>query len=164
MPFGSRCRLLLRLKGVSNALEVNRAMSPHGFLSLSLLDLIPTRSKIQQPNLNMEFHITKPRIMPTARFLQVIFFLLSILRIIHANPVCDDNRYGVPHSTDCVLAMSQLVPQDKAVRYFVEEQLRTSLQSPVWAGFKDTRPEFAQQKIVQLPKWTSYGTNTCLAC
>ncbi len=98
-----------------------------------------------------------------ARLLRITLSLISMFRIVDANPFCDSNSYGSPHSTDCVLAMSQLISQDKAVRFFVEEQMRTSPQSPVWAGFQDTRPAFAQEKIIQLPKWTSYGMCTFFA-
>lgn len=112
----------------------------------------------------MGFNHTQRGRMFIIHLLRVTVSVLSTLCIVNAIPVCDNNRYGAPHSTDCVLAMSKMVPQDKTVRFFVEEQMRTSPQYPVWMGFTDTSPEFAQQKIIQLPKWMSYGTDSHSAC
>lgn len=93
-----------------------------------------------------------------ARILQFSFALISILSIVHAAPVCDSNRYGSPHATDCVLALSQLIPTpNKNAHYFVEEPRRSTPQSPIFPGFRDIRPGSSQEDIVQLPKWTSYG-------
>lgn len=112
----------------------------------------------------MGFNLTRRGRMRIGHLLRVTFFLLSTLCIVDANPICDDNRYGTPRSTDCILAMSVMVPQDKAIRFFVEEQMRTSPQYPGWRGFKNTSPASAQEKIIQLPKWVSRGTDTFHAC
>ena len=89
-----------------------------------------------------------------------IIFLFSVISTIVAStttvPVCDKSRYGNPASTDCIIALFQF-PQDRTVRFFVEEQMRTQPPGASYDGFRDARPRTLREKVVQMPKWVSRG-------
>ena len=104
----------------------------------------------------MDFNITENRLLGQTRLLHLMLSLLTILCIVDARPLCDHDRYGSPASSDCITALSQF-PQDKAVRFFVEQQMRTKPPSAVWQAFQDSRLPQLQEPIIQLPKWMSYG-------
>jgi hypothetical protein len=73
--------------------------------------------------------------------------------VVDASLFCDVDRYRTPISADCMGSLSQ----DMAIRFFVDQQMRTFAPPAVWDQFLDTRPPQSQEKIVQLPKWISYG-------
>ena len=58
--------------------------------------------------------------------------------------------------TACVWALSA-VPTETAIRFFVEQQLRTELPQANWAPFVDLRPFGSQGDVVQVPKIWSHG-------
>ena len=89
-----------------------------------------------------------------------IIFLFSVISTTVAStttvPVCDKSRYGNPASTDCIIALFQF-PQDRTVRFFVEEQMRTQPPEASYNGFRDARPRTLRENVVQMPKWVSRG-------
>ena len=72
------------------------------------------------------------------------------------SPLCSKGPYGQPIYADCSKAISRL-PQDKFVRLFVEQDIRTALPWADWSAFADPRPREYQQTLMQLPKWWSHG-------
>lgn len=58
---------------------------------------------------------------------------------------------------DCHDALRILPTADLFDRYFVEQQLTTGPQQADWSSWSDIRPETLRQKIVQTPKFWSYG-------
>ena len=73
------------------------------------------------------------------------------------DPYCDSDVYGKPDLAECVSVISRFPLQDTAVRYFVEQQMRTAPPVAAWSLFRDLRSPEDRQMIVQLPKWVSYG-------
>lgn len=65
--------------------------------------------------------------------------------------------YGKPISIECFSVLARFPIHDTAVRFFVEQQMRTAPPAATWDSFKDSRPPYHRQTIVQLPKWVSYG-------
>jgi len=88
----------------------------------------------------------------TFSFCLVFVHVLSI----NAYPKCDSGLYGSPTYADCHDAFSS-IPQDTAVRFFVEQQLRTAPPQADWTYFPDPRPLEYQQTLAQTPKWWSRG-------
>jgi len=91
----------------------------------------------------------------TFSFCLVLVHALSI----NALPICDSGLYGSPTYADCHGAVAS-IPQDRAVRFFVEQQLRTAPPQADWTYFSDPRPLEYQQTIAQTPKWWSRGALT----
>lgn len=121
----------------------------------------PLQLKFLDSRIFLHFAFATHRAMSIVRIVQSSLLLLPLLGIVNADlsPTCDSNRYGQPPPGDCAEALSSIVPsvQDKDVRYFVEQQLRSTPQSPVWKAFQDPRGAQYQDEIVQLPKWVSHG-------
>lgn len=94
---------------------------------------------------------------PTAetRLSQLTLLLIFILNIVNVNSVCNGNRYDSPDPDDCLVGLTQF-PQNKSIRYFVKQQLRSEPSLALWLEFQDDREVHFQKTIVQLPKWMSY--------
>lgn len=82
--------------------------------------------------------------------------LLCTVSVVTANPFCDRETYGSPVPADCVDALSRF-PQDTAVRFFVEQQMRTAAPQAIWSQFRDPRIPLFQETVAQLPKFMSKG-------
>jgi len=76
------------------------------------------------------------------------------------SPYCD-GVYGFPVHSDCTKVLSKL-PQDEAVHFFAEQQLRTVAPRADWPPFEDPRPWKQQQSVVQIPKWWSHGKDASI--
>lgn len=70
---------------------------------------------------------------------------------------CSKHTYGTPAVQDCYEAISTLPSPESFYRYFVEQQLTTSLSQVDWYIWHDPRPGSSQQSIIQIPKFWSYG-------
>lgn len=70
---------------------------------------------------------------------------------------CNSGVYGKPISVQCIGVLASFPIHDTAVRYFVEQQMRSAPPGATWDAFRDPRPPSGKQAIVQLPKWISYG-------
>ena len=91
---------------------------------------------------------------PRASLLAVIILQTALN---NASPhLCSNERYGSPASESCLEAVSK-IPQDRTLRYFVEQQLRTAPPQADWPGFQDSRPVGSKASVMQLPKLWSQG-------
>ena len=90
---------------------------------------------------------------------QILCIALLLVPTLHAadyGMFCNRNVYGSPISIECIGSLANFPINDNAVRWFVEQQLRTAPPQAVWNSFKDPRgPE--RQSIVQLPRRVSFG-------
>lgn len=93
--------------------------------------------------------------MKELRMLHIWLLLIKIYSI-QAAEYCSHGSYGRPAPADCVRLISRL-PNDKIIRFFVEQDLRTAPPQANWIGFADPRQSGYKQKIMQLPKWWSEG-------
>lgn len=59
---------------------------------------------------------------------------------------------------DCARALAALPHADGYYRYYVEPQVETAPPEADWQGWTDERPEQLQRKVVQVPKFWSYGS------
>jgi len=134
-----------------------KALQTNTYLSLFFPPNFTTSTKTTRMT-SSSMHCITIQQRPTAgtRLLQLTLLLISIFDIVNANPVCDGDRYGRPDPGDCRVALTQF-PQDKNIRYFVEQSLRSKPPQALWPGFQDDRAVLFQETIVQLPKWMSYG-------
>ena len=92
-----------------------------------------------------------------ARLLYLALLFAHGLHAANYDPYCNSDIYGKPVSTECFNALSRFPMGDTAVRFFVEQQMRTAPPAATWDSFKDLRPPGHSQTIVQLPKWVSSG-------
>lgn len=88
----------------------------------------------------------------TFSFCSVLVHVLSS----NAYPKCNGGLYGSPTYADCHHALSS-IPQDTAIHFFVEQQLRTAPPQADWEYFPDLRPLRYQLPHAQTPKWWSRG-------
>ena len=65
--------------------------------------------------------------------------------------------YGSPAMQDCSHTLAALPPADPFYRYYLEPQLETTPPKFDWQGWTDERPKKFQRKVVQVPKFWSYG-------
>ena len=81
--------------------------------------------------------------------------LLAILQLSGAfAPTCDGHRYGIITIQDrhsCFVAASKF-PHDKDIRYFVEQQMRTSVQYPKYDAFIDPRAGLVRPRPGKFPR------------
>ena len=92
-----------------------------------------------------------------ARLLYLALLLPKNLDAANYDPYCSGDVYGRPIFVDCFNGLTRFPVHDTAVRFFVEQQMRTAPPAAAWDSFKDSRPPNQRQTIVQLPKWVSYG-------
>ena len=95
--------------------------------------------------------------MGATQLLCVALLLATMLHAADYGTFCDRNVYGNPISTDCIGSLSNFPINDNAIRFFVEQQLRTAPPQAVWNAFLDTRGPEQRQTIVQLPRRVSFG-------
>ena len=92
-----------------------------------------------------------------ARLLYLALLLVHGLDAAKYDPYCNSDVFGKPVSTECFNVLARFPIHDTAVRFFVEQQMRTTPPAATWNSFRDYRPTDQRQTIVQLPKWVSYG-------
>ena len=98
--------------------------------------------------------------LPSMWIAPLLYLTLLLPHGLHAanyDPYCNSNIYGKPVSIECFNSLSRFPIYDTAVRFFVEQQMRTAPPVAAWYSFKDSRPAGQMQNIVQLPKWVSFG-------
>jgi len=102
-----------------------KALQTNTYLSLFFPPNFTTSTKTTRMT-SSSMHCITIQQRPTAgtRLLQLTLLLIFIFDIVNANPVCDGDRYGRPDPGDCRVALTQF-PQDKNIRYFVEQPLRS---------------------------------------
>ncbi|KAM0801619.1 hypothetical protein BDR22DRAFT_181607 [Usnea florida] len=91
---------------------------------------------------------------------QILCIALLLVPTLHAADhvtFCNRNVYGSPISIDCIGGVSNFPINDYAIRWFVEQQLRTTPPQAVWNAFQDPRRPEERQTIVQLPRLVSSG-------
>jgi len=113
-----------------------------------LCDLVIVVAPMSSPHKSLPYSTT----FWTVSFCLILVYVLSI----NTYPKCDSGLYGSPTYADCHDAFSS-IPQDTAVRFFVEQQLRTAPPQADWTYFPDPRPLEYQQTLAQTPKWWSRG-------
>ena len=91
------------------------------------------------------------------RLVCIALFLVHGLGATSYTPYCNGDIYGKPVSIQCISILARFPVHDTAVRYFVEQQMRTAPPAANWDAFTDPRPPNQKQAIVQLPKWISQG-------
>ena len=92
-----------------------------------------------------------------ARSLYLATLLIHGLDAANFDPYCDSDVYGKPLLAECVHVLARFPLHDTAVRFFVEQQMRTAPPAAIWSSFRDWRSPVDRQTIIQLPKWVSYG-------
>ena len=92
-----------------------------------------------------------------AQLLCIALLLAPALPAADYETFCNRNVYGNPISTDCIGSLAQFPISDTAIRWFVEQQLRTAPPQAVWNSFQDGRGPAERQTIVQLPRRVSWG-------
>ena len=70
--------------------------------------------------------------------------------------------YDSPVMQDCSHALAALPRADASYRYYIEQQLETAPPEFDWQDWKDERPIYLRRKVVQVPRFWSYGTQACL--
>ncbi len=91
------------------------------------------------------------------KVIRTIVFLSSLLYAVSANDVyCNGSIYGNPHMTDCTKALSRF-PKDHALRYFVDQEMRSSTNLLNWQKIDDPRPIYEHVSMVQIPQRISEG-------
>lgn len=75
---------------------------------------------------------------------------------------CSREIYNRPFIQDCFYALAALPQADPSYRYYFEQQLDTAPPESDWEGWTDDRPSFWRKKVVQVPKFWSYGKQACL--
>ena len=75
---------------------------------------------------------------------------------------CSKAVYNSPLMPDCAHALAALPRADDYYRYYVEPQLETAPPEADWQGWIDERPSQFQRKVIQVPKFWSYGKHACL--
>lgn len=75
---------------------------------------------------------------------------------------CSKAVYNSPVMQDCAHALAALPQADEYFRYYVEPQLETAPPEADWQGWIDERPVGFQRKVIQVPKFWSYGKHACL--
>ena len=91
---------------------------------------------------------------------QILCIALLLVPTLHAADYvtfCNRDVYGSPISIDCIGSVSNFPINDYAIRWFVEQQLRTAPPRAVWNAFQDPRGPEERQTIVQLPRRLSSG-------
>lgn len=66
--------------------------------------------------------------------------------------------YDSPVMQDCSQALAALPQADRFYRYYIEQQLETAPPESDWQGWTDERPSSFRMKLVQIPKFWSYGS------
>ena len=87
--------------------------------------------------------------------------LLSHLTMSEALVFCSRENFGVPQYRSCMDALSSLRTEE-IPRFFVEQQLRTTMPDGDWPPFVDHGPGRTQKDIVQIPKWWTRGERAYL--
>ncbi len=100
---------------------------------------------------------TSPTPTPLALF---CILLIEIIPVRASLFYCSKAIYGVPAQQDCQEVLSTLPAADLFYRYFVEQQLSTGLPQADWTHWSDRRPLGLRQKIIQVPKFWSYGEDS----
>ena len=93
----------------------------------------------------------------TAQILCIALLLVPTLHAADYGTFCNENVYGNPISIDCIGSLANFPINDNAIRWFVEQQLRTAPPQAVWGSFQDPRSPGERQTIVQLPRRVSSG-------
>lgn len=63
---------------------------------------------------------------------------------------------------DCSHALAALPRADRDYSYYFEQQLETAPPESDWQGWTDDRPIAFRKKVVQVPRFWSYGKQACL--
>ena len=92
-----------------------------------------------------------------AQLLCIALLLAPMLHAADYGTFCNRNVYGSPISIDCIGSLANFPINDYAIRWFVEQQLRTAPPQAVWDSFQDPRRPGERQTIVQLPRRISFG-------
>ena len=88
--------------------------------------------------------------------------LLSWVVESRSSYICSKAVYNSPVIQDCTHALAALPQADEYYRYYVEPQLETAPPEADWRGWVDERPFRFQRKVIQVPKFWSYGKHACL--